>query len=631
MSKIFEAFVKLDLRDNFSKGMIAVGRTTKRTAKGINRVWSASMQKMRRDFDKSKKHIAAGQKGMRDGFLMMTKGVAMAAPFALAAKSFQEYEKGLAEVATLTDKSTGEIVSSYGKIVDSTSTAFGQKSQEIIKALYDGFSAGVPQTERAANKYLDAVGKMAVGGKTDMVSAADAITTAMNAWKIEDFGRISDVMFGAVKAGKTTMVELSQSLGQVASMAGQSGVSIEETMAAVAALTAAGVKTPQAMTQIQSAISGIIKPAKEAQDIYKKLKLTITPLTLKQKGLAGTIDMMQAAINKHTKSEAERKKMLALLFPRIEAYKAITTLAGGQNENFTATLKEMTSETGQASEAFKKMTDTDAFKYEQAMRRLEVAWKDFGAAASPIITQIISEFTPMVKEWGAWAKQNPETLGTVTKIGLGVAGITASAGAIKIVSGAFKVLWGIITGVGAAVGSVAGAIVVALASVVGAVWFLSKNWNETMETLKMAWRTFAFVLEDVWISVEMAIMSGVDRLIFKFKSFLGLTKSGVYTPTAHTSAAIQALAKKREVARAQLGKENVASIFKIGREQLKKQDIDASTRINSININMNSVFDPDNPLEAETELKRRFKKLLGSVFEDNARKMITQQAYLRDR
>ena len=105
---------------------------------------------------------------------------------------------------------------------------------------------------------LEIAAKAAVGGVTDTRTAADGLTSIMNAYKIEvgQAANVSDKMFTAVKLGKTNFAEISASISQVAPLAASFGVSIDDVLAALATLTKSGTPTAQAMTQIRSAIQG---------------------------------------------------------------------------------------------------------------------------------------------------------------------------------------------------------------------------------------------------------------------------------------------------------------------------------------------------------------------------------------
>lgn len=91
-------------------------------------------------------------------------------------------------------------------------------------------------------KILEVSAKAAVGGLTETETAADAVTTILNAYKMsaEEAGTVSDQLFTTVRLGKTTFGELGASIAQVAPIAAAYGISIDQVLGAVASLTKQG-------------------------------------------------------------------------------------------------------------------------------------------------------------------------------------------------------------------------------------------------------------------------------------------------------------------------------------------------------------------------------------------------------
>jgi TP901 family phage tail tape measure protein len=441
----FESALRLVLQDELTNALVRTQKRSDGIAQDTEKGWRKSFAKMRKGMDDAAKKIQKGQQQIKSGFVTMLKGVAVVSPLALAAKSAAEFSDGMAEVSTLTKSSAAEIEGSLGPIVNATRRAFGQQSQATIKALYDGLSSGVPQTQKAVKDYLDATGAMALGGATDMASAADAITTASNAWKFEglSFMQIADQMFAGVQEGKTTVTELSASLGQVAATASGARITFSETIGAIAALTAAGNKTPRAMTQITQLISALQKPSGEAARQMKKVGVEITATTLQSKGLAGTLDDITAKVNAHTKSEDERKKILGDIFGPIDSMKAALLLAGDQNQKFKDSTDKARKSTGLMGEAADKMKSGPMFQYKQAIEETKIAWEAFGSVTAPILADLLRDIKPVIKSVTTWVRENRSLVGTLAKVVLGIGGFIAALGAIKVAAGVITVIRGV--------------------------------------------------------------------------------------------------------------------------------------------------------------------------------------------
>ena len=129
--------------------------------------------------------------------------------------------------------------------------------EKLANAYYQIVSAGYDGAEGL--QLLETSAKAAVAGVTDTATAADGITTVLNAFKINasESEEVADALFNTVKLGKTTFSELSANISQVAPIAAASNIPLNEVLATVASLTKQGVPTAQAMTQIRSAIVGL--------------------------------------------------------------------------------------------------------------------------------------------------------------------------------------------------------------------------------------------------------------------------------------------------------------------------------------------------------------------------------------
>jgi len=137
------------------------------------------------------------------GFIRMGKRglVAIAgisAGIVLAMRRAQEFNKQMAQVATLADIDLNKMK----KQVRSLSVEFGLAKDELTKGLYDAISAGVPKEN--AFEFLRTASKTAIAGAATTAESVDLLTTAINAFGYEasDAEKVSDILFTAVKQGK---------------------------------------------------------------------------------------------------------------------------------------------------------------------------------------------------------------------------------------------------------------------------------------------------------------------------------------------------------------------------------------------------------------------------------------------
>jgi TP901 family phage tail tape measure protein len=219
---------------------------------------------------------------------------ALAGGIALAVNEAVKFERAMDEVSTLLDDTSS--IDGMKKSMAQLAVQFGSSQVAQTEALYQAISAGAAAGEEAIN-LLTAANKLAIGGVTDVKTSVDALTTVMNAYGDEagTAADISDVFFTAVKAGKTTIPELASAIGNVATLAGQMGVTFEETAAAAATLTKSGLATTEAMTGIRGIMVAIAKPTEKAVKMAKELGIEFNSTALRSKGLAGFLDDVKKA------------------------------------------------------------------------------------------------------------------------------------------------------------------------------------------------------------------------------------------------------------------------------------------------------------------------------------------------
>lgn len=210
----------------------------------------------------------------------LAKGAALPAAAAAAGvtafvgsslKDFVSFESGMNEVFTLIPNASKEAMGKMTEDVKDFSTKFGTLPEETVPALYQALSAGVPKDN--VFEFLETAQKAAVGGVTDLETAVDGISSVVNAYgdDVISSTEASDLMFTAVKGGKTTFEELSSSLFQVIPTASSLGVGFGDVTAALATMTSQGTPTKVATTQLRQAFVELSKEGGETATTFEKL------------------------------------------------------------------------------------------------------------------------------------------------------------------------------------------------------------------------------------------------------------------------------------------------------------------------------------------------------------------------
>src|SRR5690606_32060940 len=105
--------------------------------------------------------------------------------------------------------SVAQQVEKLGEEVKQMSVRFGSAPTAQAGALYEIMAAGVEDAGDAM-RYLDVANRLAIGGVTDVETAAGGLVAVMNAWgdSIKSVTDVSDAMFIAAASGSADIEDL---------------------------------------------------------------------------------------------------------------------------------------------------------------------------------------------------------------------------------------------------------------------------------------------------------------------------------------------------------------------------------------------------------------------------------------
>lgn len=278
---------------------------------------------------------------------LLATGVAVTA---FSVKVAADFDTAFREIATLIELPIDQLGEFRQAILDYASSST-KPLEEITQSIYNAISAGVDYSES-----IDAVAvaeKLAVAGKATLNDSLLVLVSSLNAYGLgmDDAERFSNALFTTVKQGQTTLPELASSLASVTGLAATAGVSFEELLAAIATLTSTGTPTSQAITQIQGAISAILKPSSQAKALAAELGIEFNAERLAAVGLSGVLaDVAEAT--------GGNSSQMALLFGRVEALNGVLTLTGLGADKFAENLQAMAASAGTVDAAFAIMVQS---------------------------------------------------------------------------------------------------------------------------------------------------------------------------------------------------------------------------------------------------------------------------------
>lgn len=403
-----------------------------------------------RDIAKAESHLKKFS-GKLEAFandISLKLSAPMAAFGAVSVKSFAEFEKGMAEVQTIANASTGD----FKKLetgVRELSKRIGLDLNDSVKGLYEALSANVPKDNALA--FLEVAAKAGKAGVSSTKTAVDGLTSALNAYKIpaEKAGEVSDKFFIAIRNGKTNFEQLAGSIGQVLPTANAFGVSLDEVLASVASLTKQGVKTTESMTQLKAAMVALAKPNKDMAALLEKVGYTSGSAMLQQLGLVNSLELLRAA--------AGDLDTLTEALGSTEALGAALALTGENAKGFAADLADVRNSAGATDKAFATMDETSASAFAKLRASLTELTILIGEKLVPHLLPLVEKAKGLADAFG---QLDAETQSNLVGLGLFAALLgpalviiakvgTAVATLVGWMGGLAKI-WGAVVAVGGA-------------------------------------------------------------------------------------------------------------------------------------------------------------------------------------
>ena len=385
--------------------------------------------------------------------LMPVSGVAAATGTALT-KMAWDFEDGMAKVSTIAD--TTEVpISDLEKQIKQLSDSTGVEAGEIAENVYNAISAG-QKTGDAVN-FVSKATDLARAGFAETGDALDVLSTIMNAYGLEasEVDKVSNDLIMTQNLGKTTVAELSSSMGKVIPTAKSTGVNLDELCGAYAVMTSNGVATAETTTYLNSMLNELGKQGSTAANAFaagtehiKEGGLTMAEAMEQGWSLSDVLSVLD-------EQAAASGTSINNMFSSAEAGKAANILWDNA-EKFNGAVEEIQGSTTATSDALGNL-ETSGHKTEVAINQIKNAGLEFGQTISAMLAPALQKLAEYIRN----AKEKLDGMDdgqkqAIVTIGLIVAAIGP---ALVIIGKVITAVGTITTGVGSLVGFVGGTVV----------------------------------------------------------------------------------------------------------------------------------------------------------------------------
>ena len=442
---------------------------------------------------------------------------ASAAALGASVKLASDYTDAVAKVGTVADLQSVPLEKLRDDMLQ-LSTETGRGAGEIADATYQAISASV-DTADAVSFVGTSVG-LAKAGFLETADAVDVLTTIINAYGLEasDAGRLSDILIQTQNDGKTTVNELSQSMGQVIPLASAYGVNIENLAASYAQLTKNGVDTAQAGTYLKSMLNELGDSGSDVGEILKsKTGKSFGQLMNDGMSLGDVLGILNDSVNGD--SEA-----LAGLWSSSEAGTGALSILSSGVGAFNDELGNMQDSTGNVADALETLS-TPSAKAQESLNAVKNAGIELGSAALEAIAPLLEQLAETVKSLTErFSNLSPATQTVI----VAVMAILAALGPVIIIIGTLIQSIGAIMTVAPAVATALGTVKIAIAAIGGPVTIVIAVITALVLKFIHAYNTseeFRNKVGLAFYNVKKAVTESLAAAMAKVKEFVSVGKN----------------------------------------------------------------------------------------------------------
>lgn len=375
-----------------------LGNTTATVLDGMNRASDSTFRDMGgRLRDSSGRFVAFGGS-------VRTAADGVNQSFASMGKACREIQQSLSGLTRTARDVVGKSVSEFAKLdqamhdVDSIAKLSSDQLAKVTKQVRDmGGEMGLTQGPnkladalKAINgagydaadslKILRAAAKGADAGGTDSKTFSRGVTSLLRNYNLgaDHSTVVTDQMFKAMDQGSIDASELASSIGSIAPVASQAGVSMQELMGSLSAMSLNGKSFSENVTNYRSALLHVLAPAEDGRKLLKAYGIQAGETAIRTKGLVGVLKDIQ---QKTGGNQNAQKKILD--DEGLQATAAL--LKGDKGATTQGYIQQQYKADGATDDSFKRRAQGLIFQFDQVKAAFENFAVGVGTGLEPVL------------------------------------------------------------------------------------------------------------------------------------------------------------------------------------------------------------------------------------------------------
>jgi TP901 family phage tail tape measure protein len=311
-------------------------------------------------------------------------GVSLVGLAAGAVTRFAQFDKAMSAVAATGDDARGSLDQLREAAIEAgADTAFS--ATEAAGAIEQLAKAGLSSADILGGGLKGALA-LAAAGEIEVGEAAEIAASAMTQFNLSgsDVGHVADLLAAGAGKAQGGVTDMGQALNQAGLIAGQVGLSIEETTGALSAMASAGLIGSDAGTSLKTALVALSSPSKAAREEMEKYGISLYDANGNTLSLSAVAGQLQTAFA--NQSTETRNAALATIFGT-DALRTANVLyaegAEGINE-WTSAVNDQ----GYAAETAAAQTDNLVGDLERLGGSIDTVLIQSGSGANDVLRQL---------------------------------------------------------------------------------------------------------------------------------------------------------------------------------------------------------------------------------------------------
>jgi TP901 family phage tail tape measure protein len=362
----------------------ALGSGVTSALDGINantRQMAQSMQEMSSRTRQANTDMMQSFRQMGQAFASVVSDISRMARDVLgkAVSEFAQLDQAMHDVDSIA-KLSGDGLQKLTKEVRSLGGEMGltQGPVKLAEALKNISGAGFSATD--AMKVLRASAKGADAGITDTKTFSRGVTALLRNYNLgaDQATVVTDQMFKAMDQGDIEAEHMASSIGSIAPVASLAGVSLQELMGSLSAMSLNGKSFSENVTNYRAVLLHLLSPARDAQKLLEQYGVQAGETAIRTKGLLGVVQDLYA------KTGGNKSVLKRVLDD--EGLQASAALLKGDKGALTQSyIGEQYKADGATDDAFKRRAQGLMFQLQQLKASFDNFLLGVGAGVEPML------------------------------------------------------------------------------------------------------------------------------------------------------------------------------------------------------------------------------------------------------